>query len=445
MVRRYLWMFVAVVLLVLAGGCGSAATPTPVPPTSHPTATEVVLAPTLTPTSTPLPPTATPTPPLPTATPLPPTPTPLPPTRTPILPTATPIVESWVPPAGGTEASTPPLEVLEIGEYVAELAADGQFSGVVLLAQAGEPLLLEAYGQANRADGITNQVDTKFNLGSLDKMFTAVAILQLVEQGKLSLHDKVGTYLPNYANSEVAETVTIHELLMHTSGMGNYFDSPRYLELHDQIRSVADYVPLFVGTPLLFQPGLQFAYSNSGFIVLGLIIEAATGQSYYDYVRENILEPSGMVNTGCYELDAQVPNLAIGYTNLNWDETEADQIHNNLSMMPMRGGPAGGGFSTAPDLLSFGNALLAHRLLSRESTELLLEGKVQVAEGVQYAYGFFDRQIENYRVVGHGGGFPGICSLLNLYLDLGYTTVVLSNSDHDCLAVDEFMKEKLLE
>jgi CubicO group peptidase (beta-lactamase class C family) len=352
--------------------------------------------------------------------------------------------ESWVLPPGETQASAPPPEVVEIGEYVAELAADGQFSGVVLIAQAGELLLLEAYGQANRAAGFANQVDTKFNLGSLDKMFTAVAILQLVEQGKLSLDDKVGTYLPNYANSEVAKNVTLHELLMHTSGMGNYFDSPRYLELHDQIRSVADYLPLFVDTPLQFQPGAQFAYSNSGFIVLGLIIEAVTGQSYYDYVRENILEPSGMFNTGCYELDNQVPNLAIGYTYLNWDGTETDQIHDNLAMMPMRGGSAGGGFSTAPDLLNFGNALLSHRLLSPESTELLLAGKVELAEGVQYAYGFFDRQIGDYRVVGHGGGFPGICSLLNLYLDLGYTTVVLSNSDHDCLAVDEFTKEKLL-
>ena len=352
-------------------------------------------------------------------------------------------LESWILPADDAAEVVLP-GVGEIAEYVAKLAAEGQFSGVVLIAQAGEPLLLEAYGQANRADGIPNEVDTKFNLGSMDKMFTAVAILQLIEQGQLSLYDKIGQYLPNYPNPEIIESITIHQLLTHTSGMGNYFDSPLYLDLHDEIRSVADYLPLFSDTPLQFRPGSQFGYSNSGFIVLGLIIEAVTGQSYYDYVRENIFEPSGMVSTGCFELDAPVPKLAIGYTTLTWDGADTGRIEDNLSMMPMRGGSAGGGFSTAPDLQRFGNALLAHRLLSPESTELLLAGKVQLAEGVQYAYGFFDRRLENHRVVGHGGGFPGICSLMGLFLDLDISTIILSNSDHDCLAVDEFIKDTLV-
>jgi CubicO group peptidase (beta-lactamase class C family) len=226
--------------------------------------------------------------------------------------------------------------------------------------------------------------------------------------------------------------------------MGNYFDSPLYEDIHAQIRSVADYLPLFIDTPLQNQPGSRFGYSNSGFIVLGLIIEEITGQSYYDYVRENIFEPSGMLDTSCYELDAGTPNLAIGYTSLDFYGNETGQITDNGFVMPMRGGSAGGGFSTAPDMLAFSNALLNHQLLNPETTELLMDGKVTLAENVQYAYGFFDRTQRGYRIVGHGGGFPGICSIFGMNLDLGYTTVILSNSDNDCVAANEFIVETLL-
>jgi len=205
-----------------------------------------------------------------------------------------------------------------------------------------------------------------------------------------------------------------------------------------------DYLPLFIDTPLQFQPGAQFSYSNSGFIVLGLIIEDVSDQSYYDYVRENIFEPSGMLNTACYELDAGTPNLAIGYTALDWGGNETNQISDNNFVMPMRGGSAGGGFSTTQDMNAFRNALLNHQLLSPESTKLLMRGKVELAKNVQYAYGFFDRRVQGYRVVGHGGGFPGICSIFGMNLDLGYTTVVLSNSDHDCMAANEFIMDTLL-
>jgi len=129
------------------------------------------------------------------------------------------------------------------------LAAQGRFSGGVLVAQDGEPILKQAYGLADRALDLPNQVDTKFNLGSMDKMFTAVAIMQLVEQGKLALDDTIADHLPGYPNQEVAKVVTIHHLLTHTSGLGDYSESDRYLELRDQIRSVADYLPLFVDTP----------------------------------------------------------------------------------------------------------------------------------------------------------------------------------------------------
>jgi formylglycine-generating enzyme required for sulfatase activity len=341
-------------------------------------------------------------------------------------------------------APQPPF-VADVRAYVEDLVSQEQFSGVVLIAAHGEPVFKGAYGLARRSPDVPNQVDTKFNLGSMDKMFTAVAVLQLVEQGQLALPDRIVDILPGYANPQVAEQVTVHQLLMHTSGLGNYFDSELYEDIHDQVRSVADYVPLFMDTPLLFEPGARFGYSNSGYIVLGLIIEAVTGQDYYDYVREHIFEPAGMVNTAAYELDAGTPNLAVGYTWLDADGNETDVLTDNLFVMPMRGGSAGGGFSTAEDLLRFGNALLDHQLLSPASTELLLEGKIELGGGVQYAYGFFDRLLEHKRVVGHGGGFPGICSSMGMYLDTGYTLIVLSNSDRDCMPVLEFAQERLLE
>ena len=323
------------------------------------------------------------------------------------------------------------------------LDSQARFSGAVLLAWDGEPIFEGAYGQANRALGIPNQVDTRFNLGSMDKMFTAIAILQLVERGQLALDDTVADLLPDYPNEQVALTVTVHQLLIHTAGLGDWSESPRFPDLHDQVRTVADYLPLFVDTPLEFDPGARFRYSNSGYIVLGLIIEQVTGQSYYDYVQENVFEPCGMANTAAYELDAGLPNLALGYTKMAVDGSELDEITDYQFAMPMRGGPSGGGFSTVEDLLRFRNSLLDHRLLSPESTELLLAGKVRLGEGTQYAYGFIDRIVGGQRVVGHSGGAPGVCDFMDIYLDSGYTLIILSNSDSDCLLALEAIEEAL--
>ncbi|MFN2185758.1 MAG: serine hydrolase domain-containing protein [Anaerolineae bacterium] len=322
--------------------------------------------------------------------------------------------------------------------------AQNAFSGAVLVARDGEPIYTGAYGLANRALDIPNQIDTKFNLGSMDKMITGVAILQLVETGQLSLDAEVGDLLPDFANEQIAQTVTVHHLLTHTSGMGDWSESPRFPELHDQIRTVEDYLPLFIDTPLEFEPGDRFRYSNSGYIVLGLIIEKIAGQSYYDYVQASIFEPCGMADTAAYELDAELPDSAMGYTKMAIDGSELDEITDYRFAMPMRGGPSGGGFSTVEDLLRFRNCLLDHRLLSPESTELLLAGKVKLNEHIQYAYGFLDRQVAGQRVVGHSGGAPGVCDFLDIYLDRGYTLIILSNSDGDCVAAHEAIEPALL-
>jgi len=337
-----------------------------------------------------------------------------------------------------------PDPIREIASHLEELDAEEKFSGAVLIARDGSPVLERAYGIANRNYDLPNQLDTKFNLGSMNKMFTAVAVLQLVEQGLISVDDRIIEHLPAYPNQEVADKVTIHQLLTHTSGMGDMSAQEFSDTSKDKFKQHNDYLPLFVDQPMKFEPGTLSSYSNTGYIVLGLIIEQTSGQTYYDYVRENIYQPCGMTDTDSFETDRVVPNIAIGYAgNLrNYGE-----LASNFYSLPFKGISAGGGYSTVGDMLKFSNCLLNHQLLSPEFTEILLEGKVDSPipgwEG-KYAYGFMVSMLNDHRVVGHGGSLPGVCSNLEILPDLGYTVVILSNSSNDCIRVMIKIHETLL-
>ena len=332
----------------------------------------------------------------------------------------------------------------EIDRYITKLADADAFSGVVLVAAKGNPFFTRAGGYADRERKLPNRLDTKFNLASMNKMFTAVAITQLAQQGKLKLTDTVGKLLPDYPNRQVATKVTVHHLLTHTSGLRSYWNA-RYRATKDSLRRLSDFLPLFASDKLSFEPGARFQYSNNGYIVLGLIIEKVSGQSYDDYVRDHIYRPAGMVNTAFYDTDQAVPNLAVGYT-----ESDATGVPSlgparpNWPHLGRRGSSAGGGYSTAEDLLRFDVALRNHTLLGPEYTELLFKGKVQRGGSVEYAYGFEDRQAGGQRVVGHGGGFPGVSTQLEMYLDTGYTVVVLTNTNRPgMVAVVQKLNEML--
>ena len=235
----------------------------------------------------------------------------------------------------------------------ARVKAD-EFSGVVLVARGSRVLLHEAYGLADRDKKVPNRKDTKFNLGSINKVFTQVAIHQLQAAGKLSLEDRIGAFLPEYPNAQAARQVTIRQLLEMTSGIGDFF-GPRYdATPKDRIRRLADYLPLFADQPLAFPPGTSNRYSNGGYIVLGAIIEKVTGTDYYSWVREHVFAPCGMTTTDWYARDAGTPNLAIGYTTRG---REGGQRVPNTDTLPGRGSSAGGGYSTAEDLLRFVDAL----------------------------------------------------------------------------------------
>ena len=341
----------------------------------------------------------------------------------------------------GLRPSHDPDEVLPEGELTEEslkaylddlidtMAVRDQFSGAVLVAKNGRPIYKRAVGEACKRYGVPNKLDTKFNLGSMNKMFTGVAVGQLAQRGLLSFDDFVGKYLPDYPNEEVRNKVTIHHLLTHTSGMGSYWE-----EMFDakwwEIKTVDQLAALTAENPLDFEPGDKFQYSNCGPIVLGLIIEKISGMSYDEYIRKNITGPAGMINTDCYEVDRPTPNLAIGYTKMSPDGSRGDTWYNNLFMHAAKGGPAGGGYSTVEDLLRFDLALHSDLLLDKEHFDIVTTGKVDMGPDHKYAYLFGDRLENGHRVIGHNGGAPGINAELNIYLDLGYTVAVMSNYDH---------------
>ena len=318
--------------------------------------------------------------------------------------------------------------------YVQRLVAADAFSGTVTLAKDGKPLFSKAYGLAHKGYQVPNRVDTKFNLGSMNKMFTAVAVAQLVEAGKLRYEDTVGKHLPDYPNADVRDKVSVHHLLTHTSGLQDYFNDEYMKTSKDRFKTVADFLPLFRDKPLAFAPGERFGYSNAGFMLLGALIEKVSGRDYFDYVREHIFRPAGMTDTDAYELDQDTPNLAFGYTRSAPDASGKRAWKNNLFLHVVKGGPAGGGFSTAADLLRFAQALRTGKLLRRaESAENLYSGKVAAGGGGgtddRYGYGFDTSLVNGQRVTGHSGGFPGINSNLDIFLDSGYTVAVMSNYD----------------
>jgi len=298
-------------------------------------------------------------------------------------------------------------------------AAD-DFSGTVIVARRGVPIFAKAYNLADRERGIANTLDTSFSVGSINKMFTAVAIMRLVQDGRLSLTDTVGTYIPDYPNRDIADHVTIHHLLTHTGGTGDIFDDD-YFDYRLKLRTHDDYLNYFGKRAPLHAPGARFQYSNYGFVLLGAILERVTGKSYYDAVAELVYAPAGMTSTSAPIHDE--PIGAVGYTRFRTDELEP-----NVDILPYRGTSAGGGWSTTGDLLRFATALGNNALLDPAHTALLTTGKVELAPGILYAYGFADMDIDGVRCIGHNGGFPGVNGEL-LICDSGYTIAVLANFD----------------
>lgn len=327
---------------------------------------------------------------------------------------------------GAKVAPNAVLNVIEKG--VSEAASQDKFSGVVLVAKGDKIVLHKAYGFRDQKTKTPNKLDTKFNLGSMGKMFTSVAIAQLVQAGKLSYEDKLSKVLPEFPNKEAADKITISQILTHTAGLGNIF-TPEFSENKKKFQNPSDYLRVFGPKPLLFEPGTSWQYSNFGFVVLGAIVERLSGESYFEYVKAHVFKPAGMTNTATYSVEEHVENLAEGYTRVGTETSDPMSLEprkTNRETLPWKGTPAGGGYSTARDLLKLARALRSYRLINRELTEKITSGHVKAPIGM-YGFGFQVDPERNFR--GHAGGAQGINSELKILWDKDYTVVVMGNYD----------------
>lgn len=326
-----------------------------------------------------------------------------------------------------------------------------QFSGAVLVAIDDKIIFKNACGLANRSLGVANNIDTKFNLGSVGKLFTSVAIAQLVQEEKISFSTPIYKIIPTWLpNTEKSKTITIGQLLLHASGLGNFMDDNRWKLGSDSglYVTVNDYKPLIHDDKLLFTPGMSQSYSNNGYLLLGTIVEAVTQTSYSDYLEKNIFKPSGMINTGIWALDEIIPNRAEGY----FETCTRGKCHwkNNNFEAPFMGSPAGGAYSTIEDLFQFSRHLHQSELLTKEFTHQLLSadielvsrdlkvklykiGDIEIPENFS-RYGFvgawnkFGFAVwENPLLLGHTGGIQGASAFFATSPDAKYTIIILSN------------------
>lgn len=326
---------------------------------------------------------------------------------------------------------------VEIKSFLDSLKSN-DFSGTILVAYKGNIIEKRAYGLASIEYGIKNRVDTKFNIASITKMITAVATLQLYESGKVELKTPIGEYLPDYPNKLVRDSVTIHQLLTHTSGNNNDLDFWKTNNL--SYKNVADFVARFENDTLLSKPGTKYDYSASGFIILGLIIEKVSGMNYYDYVKENVFKPVGMTNTSELDIDAIVPNKASGYTTF----LQEDKTPRKNDYYLAKTSPAGFHYSTIEDLFKFSEALRSYKLLNEETTKLMFTPKVK-GYNTNLGYGIDVDLRYNQTILGHSGGWYGVRGELMDFMEDNYTIVILSNVDDDgdtgTTMVSDFFKE----
>jgi CubicO group peptidase (beta-lactamase class C family) len=299
-----------------------------------------------------------------------------------------------------------------------DVAAD-RFAGTMMVVRHGREIYQSASGLADRTATAPVTMDTRFRIGSANKMFTAIGILQLVERGRIALDAPVATYLPDYPNAAFGRSVTIRQLLTHTGGAGDIF-TPEYEARRLQTRTLADYVTLFGSRAPDTSDEGKNAYSNYGFVLLGRIIEVVSGEDYYRYVQNHIFRPAGMNDTGSLPESETVPNRSRGYTRRD------GRLADNADTLPYRGSSAGGGYTTAADLVRFGNALRSGRLLSRE---LVTQATSPQRPDGWYGFGFSIGGQGPMRNWGHGGGAPGMNAAFRVYPELDAIAIALANLD----------------
>ncbi len=310
-----------------------------------------------------------------------------------------------------------------IDGFVQKYVDQSLFNGSVLVAQRGDVILKKGYGMANFEWGIPNTPDTRFRIGSMTKQFTSMVVMQLVEEGKLSLEDKLADRVPYY-RKDTGSKVTIHQLLNHTSGIPSYTNIPNILKEHGRIAlSLHDLVTKFCSADLEFEPGARFAYNNSGYVILGAVIEEVTGKSYEQVLKERIFEPLGMTASGYDHTETVINHRASGYDNGLNGLRNADFIDMSL--------PHGAGalYSTVEDLLLWDQALYGTKLLSDAG-----KSKIFAPGAGNYGYGWFIQKAPvgpakaERQIIQHMGGIPGFSSLIVRVPEDGIAIVLLNNT-----------------
>ncbi len=314
----------------------------------------------------------------------------------------------------------PEAEALQRLQHKAgQLLSRGQFAGNLLVARGADVRLAQQFGDARRDPPQQHDANTRFRLGSLYKLFTAVAVLQLAERGQLDLEAPLQRYLPDYPNQALAQQTTLRHLLTHTGGSGDIF-TEAYQQQRLQTREHADYLRLFGQRAAEFAPGSQESYSNYGYVLLGAVIEQASGQSYHAYVDAHIFKPAGMLATGAAPEDQMRDQLSVGYMQT------AQGLADNRDTLPWRGTAAGGGYSTAGDLHRFALALLNGKLLS---AQMLAEATRSQTPSKLHGFGFQLGGSGAARHFGHIGGADGMNAALRIYPASGAIIIALSNMD----------------
>lgn len=322
----------------------------------------------------------------------------------------------------------------------------------MLVRQNRHLIVEQAFGEANRADGIPNNPETRFGIASGAKLLTAIAISQLIDAGQLALDAQLLNCLP-FTFPQFDPGVTIHHLLTHTAGVPDYFDEDIIENFEDlwvdrpmyRIRQLADFLPLFHDRPMQAGAGERFQYNNAGYILLGLVVEQVTHQAFADYVAQHVLVPAGMTQSGYFEMDALPSRTALGYIDL-----PDGRWKTNIYSVPAKGGADGGVYATAKDMAALWDALLEHRLLSPASTKRLLTPHVTARipgaaeEDWYYGYGVWIDQhageIFKYLLMGYD---PGATFHSAVFPALGVTVVVCSNQTDGSFGMMKAIEDEL--
>ena len=314
-------------------------------------------------------------------------------------------------------------QAAKIQEVLALAHKYRQFNGAALVAENGKVVYKGAFGMANMEWNIPNTPDTRFRLGSITKQFTAMLTLQLVEQGKIKLDGKISDYLTDY-RKDIGEKVTVHHLLTHTSGIPSYTGQPGFFEnVSRNPYKVSEFVKKYASGDLEFEPGSRFSYNNSGYFLLGAIIEQVTGRSYEQVLKENILDPAGMKNTGYDHHNTIIPKRASGYSKT------ADGYTNALYLDMSIPYAAGSMYSTVEDLYLWDQALYTDKLISAQSKALMYKPFLD-----DYAYGWvvrnasFKQNDKPVQVIAHGGGINGFTTTIVRYPNEKNLIVLLDNT-----------------